>query len=148
MNTPGITRFGDRIEQGPAASFRCARCGEVAGVVRVARAGTTVNMGPPLGTETQNRDGLVLDYFLGTAWYAVASETLDAVQALIDPGNVDPLAIRQVDWLLWEVTPFYCPDCKLNYCSKDWDTSVLFDEGFYDCTVGICPNGHRHTLDD
>jgi hypothetical protein len=44
--------------------------------------------------------------------------------------------------------PFYCPDCELNYCSKDWDTYVLFDEGFYDCTMGTCPNGHQHTLDD
>ena len=148
MNTPGITRFGDRVVQGPAASFRCALCGEVAGVVRVARAGTTVNMGPPLGTETPDRDGLVLDYFLGTAWHAVATDIVDAVQALFDEGNVDPVAIRQVNWALWEVTPFYCPDCQLNYCSTDWDTSVLFDEEFYDCTIGICPNGHRHTLDD
>jgi hypothetical protein len=45
VSAAGITRFGDRIERGPAASFRCARCGGVAGVVRVARAGTTVNMG-------------------------------------------------------------------------------------------------------
>jgi len=105
-------------------------------------------MGPPLGIETPARDGLVLDYFLGTAWHSVPSETLDAVAELIDRGNTDPLAIRQVNRMLWEVTPFYCPDCQLNYCSKDWDTSVVFDEGFYDCTMGICPNGHRHALDD
>ena len=52
MSDAGIIRFGDRIERGPAASFRCARYGEVAGVVRVARAETTVKMGPALGNET------------------------------------------------------------------------------------------------
>ena len=148
MTVAWLTRFGDRIERGPAASFRCARCGEVAGVVRVARAGTTVNMGPSAGTQTPDRDGLVLDYFLGTAWYAQTGEILDTVQALIDQGHVDPLAIREIDWAFWEITPFYCPDCGLNYCSSDWETYVLVDEGFYDCTMGTCPNGHRHTLDD
>jgi hypothetical protein len=42
----------ERIGQAAAASFRCAACGEMAGVVKVARAGTTVDMGPPLGRET------------------------------------------------------------------------------------------------
>jgi predicted RNA-binding Zn-ribbon protein involved in translation (DUF1610 family) len=134
VTAAAVTRFGDRIERGPAASFRCARCGEVAGVIRVVRAGTTVNMGPPLGIEAPARDGLVLDYFLGTAWHAQSAEILDAVQALIDHGHVDPLAIRATSWAFWEITPFYCPDCGLNYCSKDWATRVVFDEGFYDCT--------------
>jgi hypothetical protein len=46
------------------------------------------------------------------------------------------------------LTPFYCPDCGLNYCGNDWDTYVLVDDGFYDCTKGRCLNGHEHTLDD
>jgi hypothetical protein len=50
--------------------------------------------------------------------------------------------------MFWELTPFYCPDCGLNYCHRDWDTYVLFDEGFYDCTKGRCPEGHEHMLDD
>lgn len=148
MITAGVTRFGDRTAQGSAASFRCAQCGEVAGVVRVARADTPVDMGPPLGSEAYAQNGLVLDFFLGTAWQAETGEILDSVQALIDQGNVDPLAIREISWRLWEITPFYCPDCGLNYCSKDWDTFVLLDEGFYDCTIGTCPKGHRHMLDD
>ena len=40
MAVTGMTRFGERIGQGAAASFRCAARGEVAGVVKVARAGT------------------------------------------------------------------------------------------------------------
>jgi hypothetical protein len=34
VSAAGITRFGDQIERRAAASFRCARCGEVAGIVR------------------------------------------------------------------------------------------------------------------
>jgi hypothetical protein len=105
-------------------------------------------MGPPIGRQVQDLDGLVLDYFLGTAWHSAGSGTLDAVQALIEQGNVDPVAIRDLDWRLWELTPFYCPDCGLNYCGSDWETYVLFDEGFYDCTNGRCPEGHEHMLDD
>lgn len=139
-----ITQFGERTAHG-AASFRCAECGELAGVVKVSRAGTVVDMGPPLGREVQSRDGLVVDYFLGTAWLNASTTELDTVQALISEEPIDPLALRQVKW---ELTPFYCPDCKLNYCTKDWHTWVLFDEGFYDCTMGRCPNGHEHMIDD
>jgi hypothetical protein len=79
-------------------------------------------MGPPLGKQTHVQDGLVLDFFLGTAWYADTGEVLDVVQSLIEHGNIDPLAIREINCRFWEITPFYCPDCGLNYCSNDWDT--------------------------
>ena len=140
----GITRFGER-SAGGAASFRCAQCGEVAGVVRVARAGTAVDMGPPLGHQVNGHDGLVVDYFLGTAWQAASPETAAAVLALLEAGSADPLALRGISEGL---APFYCPDCQLNYCASDWDTYVLVDEGFYDCTMGTCPHGHRHLVDD
>jgi hypothetical protein len=58
---------------------------------------------------------------------------------------VDPLALRRVNP---DLAPFYCPDCQLNYCAKDWRTYVVFDDGFYDCTMGRCPNGHEHMADD
>lgn len=144
----GVTGFGEPTSRGMAARFQCARCGDLAGVVRVIRAGSPVDMGPPLGKQVQERDGLSLDYFLGTAWHAAAGDKLDAMQALIEQGKVDPAAIRELDWAFWELTPFYCPGCGLNYCSREWDTSVLLDEGFYDCTKGRCPEGHEQMLDD
>ena len=58
------------------------------------------------------------------------------MQSLIEEGKGDPAAIRELDWTFWELTPFYRPDCGLNYCPRDWETYVLFDEGFYDCTKG------------
>jgi hypothetical protein len=141
----GTTRLGERIGQAAAASFRCAACGEMAGVVKVARAGTTIDMGPPLGRETYDRDAIVVDYFLGTASKFADAATLDAVQEVVASATPDPVALRRIDW---ELTPFYCPDCDLNYCRADWETFPIFDEGFYDYTIGICPSGHRHTVDD
>jgi len=145
VGVAGTTRFGDLVRLGTAASFRCGRCAEVAGVVRVARAGTADEPGPASGAEPV-ASGLVLDCFLGTSWHAYEAGVLDAVQALIEQGSVDPVAIRAVNWALWEVTPFYCPECGLNYCGADWDTWVDFNVGHYDCILGVCPNGHRHLV--
>lgn len=145
MAVAGMTRFGEQIGQGAAASFRCAACGEMAGVVKIARAGTAVDMGPPLGPETYDRDAIIVDYFLGTGGKFADALTLDAVQEIVSSDAPDPVALRRIDW---ELAPFYCPDCDLNYCRADWDTYVLVDQGFYDCTMGICPNAHRHMVDD
>jgi hypothetical protein len=38
----------------------------------------------------------------------------------------------QIDW---ELAPFSCPYCDLNYCRAGWHTYILVDEGFYDCSV-------------
>jgi hypothetical protein len=133
----GTTRLGDRVPNRAAASFRCGKCGEVAGVVRVARAG---------GEPSPGRDGLVLEYFLATTLWTYKGEVLDAVQALIEQGNVDPVTMREVCWTLWTVTPFYCPECGLNYCSLEWDVHLSVSPGSRDCIIGTCPAGHRHLL--
>lgn len=86
-----------------------------------------------------------MDYFLGTASRFADAATLDAVQEILSSPTPDPVALRRIDW---ELAPFYCPECGLNYCRADWKTFPIFDEGFYDCTIGICPSGHRHTVDD
>lgn len=90
--------------------------------------------------------GLVLDCFLGASWHAQAAGILDAVQALIEQGNVDPIAIQGISWTLQDITPFYCPECGLNYCSRDWDIYADFNVGFYDCIMGTCPNGGQHIV--
>ena len=137
-------RFG-RVAGPDAASFRCAGCGEIAAVVRVVPAGAAADMGPPLGRQSQSRAGVVVDYFDGTAWKAVGIEVFQAVRGILASEAPNPVALRQIDW---ELAPFHCPECGQNYCRADWHPTVVFDEGFYDCTRGRCPNGHEHMIDD
>ena len=139
VGAAGTTRFGVRTPYGRAVSFRCGECGEVAGVMGVIRTGA-------VGEEPTAAGGLFLDYFIGTVRRAVAGDVLDAVEALIEQGNVDPATIREVCWTLWDITAFYCPECRLNYCSLDWDTDFVVNPGCYDCIIGTCPKGHRHLL--
>ena len=136
---------GERIGHDPAASFRCARCGEIAGVVRAVRKGDDIDMGPPLGRAASERDAIVVDYFLGTHAMYADTETIDAVEAIVSSDAPDPAALWRANW---EIAPFWCPDCRTCYCAADWHAFPLFDDGFYDCTIGICPNSHRHTIDD
>jgi len=82
------------------------------------------------------RDGLDAD----------TGEVLDAVEALIGQGNADPVTIWEITWTLWDITAFYCPECRLNYCSLDWDVNFAVNPGSHDCILGSCPNGHRHLL--
>lgn len=43
----------------------------------------------------------------------------------------------------------YCMDCALSYCEDHWhDIHEIFDDGFYDYTLGTCPKGHTHEIDD
>jgi hypothetical protein len=142
VDAAGTTRFGDRVRERPCASFRCGECGEIAGVVRVVRAGGTDGEEPLPGAG----GWLVLEYFLGTVWHADTGEVLDAVQALIELGNADPVTMREISWALWEVTAFYCPECRLNFCRLDWDVHFAATPESHDCVIGTCPNGHRHLL--
>ena len=90
----GMPGFGERIGQAAAASFRCAACGEMAGVVKVARAGTTVDDRPArrpgdLKPRRHNR-GLLLRHASRFADAAI----LDAVQAVVSSQAPDPVALR------------------------------------------------------
>ncbi|MFX1388949.1 MAG: hypothetical protein ACFE9Z_02670 [Promethearchaeota archaeon] len=42
----------------------------------------------------------------------------------------------------------YCPKCDKIYCWEHYDAREEYDDGFYDCTYAICPNGHKRMIDD
>jgi hypothetical protein len=42
----------------------------------------------------------------------------------------------------------YCPKCDKIYCWEHFKAREEYDDGFYDCTYGECPNGHRRMIDD
>ena len=44
---------------------------------------------------------------------------------------------------------FHCRGCNRSYCDRCWRIGPPeFDDGFYDCTRGTCPEGHEQTVDD
>ena len=114
-------------------------------MVTAVPAGGTADMGPPQGRQVQGRGGVVVDYFGGTAWKRADAPAYQAVCEILSGEAPDPAALRRIDW---ELAPFYCPGCAQNYCRADWRTSFLFDEGSCDCTMGRCPRGHEHMIDD
>jgi len=42
----------------------------------------------------------------------------------------------------------YCPKCDKIYCWEHFNAREEYDDGFYDCTMGECPVGHRRMIDD
>jgi len=42
----------------------------------------------------------------------------------------------------------YCPDCDKIYCWEHYKPVEEFDDGFYDDTLGTCPEGHTRMIDD
>jgi len=42
----------------------------------------------------------------------------------------------------------YCPECDKIYCWEHYNATEEWEEGFYDCTYGICPEGHKRMIDD
>jgi len=42
----------------------------------------------------------------------------------------------------------YCPECDRIYCHSHYNVQREWDEGFYDCSHGTCPSGHRRLIDD
>ena len=42
----------------------------------------------------------------------------------------------------------YCPECDKVYCWIHYNPVEEWDEGFYDCTYGTCPIGHKRIIDD
>ena len=141
----GIGRHGEPAARG-GASFRCAACGEAAAVIRLLGAGDSVDMGPPLGPHQHGRDGVVIDYWLGsTCWMAVDPGTQAAVSAVLGARDPDPAALHAIDW---QLAPFFCRACQACYCRDDWHPVALWDGPFYDYTEGHCPAGHRQVIDD
>jgi predicted RNA-binding Zn-ribbon protein involved in translation (DUF1610 family) len=140
MALPGS--IGQRTAGG-AVSFRCAACGEIAATVTTVAADCPADMGPPLGLQAQDREGIIVDYFGGTTWKRAETPVYQAVREILSGRAPDPAALRQIDR---DLTPFYCPDCGQNYCRADWHPTAGPGGGFHDGSMGRCPHGHKHRI--
>lgn len=84
--------------------------------------------------------------FMGYEEFAVGpAQVAAATRALHTP---DVQTLYELD-MLW--APFYCPTCQAVYCYGHWRVEAQFDadfHGWYDCSYGVCPQGHRRLLDE
>ncbi len=55
----------------------------------------------------------------------------------------DKLLMKEFDGL-----DFYCRECDKVYCEQHYSLRPVWDDGFYDYTVGKCPEGHERIVDD
>src|SRR5579859_2263210 len=102
---PAVGRYGEHTATG-AVSFRCGVCGEVAAVVKLLRAGEEADMGPLLGRQRQNADGVVIDYWLrSTCWMAANPPRWTRIGAVLSPEPPTPAALHAIDG---EPAPYWC----------------------------------------
>ena len=124
------------------ATFRCDLCGQTIATAELVLAGTPHSD----ALASDSSAGTIVWDFLGRNCERVSSEEYPAVQAALMEGS--PRSLYQVN-RLW--VPFYCPACDRCYCLDHWDVEAVFDSdfaGWYDCSYGTCPQGHRRMIDD
>jgi hypothetical protein len=123
------------------AVFPCSLCGEIAATVTLIPKNTD-------HPDVLNADAatLVLADFIGKTQEQVGEQREAPLRdAIVEK---DAKRLYEVEHL-W--APFYCHQCQRSFCIKHWVVLPQFDEdfpGFYDCSIGTCPQGHRRKIDD
>ena len=125
-------------EQIAETVFTCAICGEVACHLKLFVASASEE--PQAG---QLRSFLRASGFIGEIEMLVSGEEKDRLQAYMARRSA-----KEMHELYLKYAPCFCVQCGRAYCAAHWQMSLAFDEGFYDCTDGVCPEGHEQMLDD
>ena len=107
-------------------TFTCAACEQPASVIQLLTDGRLRIDGGPVSMEITTTPG--------------QAERIGSALAASDAASL--FAIH------FEYAPFWCPDCPASYCSEHYRHWDVRDEGFFDCTRGVCPNGHERMLID
>lgn len=144
-----------RLVHGPSvvrATFTCEACGEVAATVTYVPAyysDPRFEPPPPGVPEDVGRIGEE------RARLSIDGGPMPITFGMIDTAKLEPVLsalhardagrLSAVDR---EYANFYCRECRASYCGIHWETEVVMDEGFYDCTYGTCPKGHRSMIND
>ena len=135
-----------------AATFICDRCGADA---------CTLTLLPPFAPDPQARAPCAPDWVPGkgtlladglrlsiegpvpnTRWL-LPGAPVAAIETALRDGDVNGLYALDPEY-----APQWCRACGKNYCRTCWTLWIDFDEGFYDCTRGRCPDGHERIIDD
>ena len=116
----------------------CTRCGRAAAEIALLPATETGE------SMWHGRDRLERTDFLGTVVkFGAYAQLLKFFETLC---RGEYAAVRTDDA---DFVAFYCDDCGQVYCDQCWRVGTpVFDEGFYDYTLGTCPQGHEQIVDD
>ena len=119
-------------------TLACARCGRSAAEVALLP-------GSEHGDSAwRHRDRLERTDFMGSLIRFGEAESLTQLFEAIC--RQDFAAARKIDP---DFVSFHCLPCSRAYCQACWQMDApVFDEGFYDYTMGVCPEGHRQIVDD
>ncbi|MBD3350702.1 MAG: hypothetical protein GF364_04360 [Candidatus Lokiarchaeota archaeon] len=106
---------------------------------------------------------VAVEFSVGKTWYhqnpgvlytgIVKSTALhinhaESIMKLLEAHNIAELHKYLHEYMCYEGIDAYCPKCNKVYCSEHYRTREVWDEGFYDCTYGWCPEGHKRMIDD
>jgi hypothetical protein len=72
----------------------------------------------------------------------------DKVFPILKEGDIERTHNYMKEYMCYEGIDAYCPECDKIYCWEHYNARVEYDDGFYDCTMGECPDGHRRMIDD
>ena len=117
-----------KVDDG-AYTLSCAVCGRVA-IVFIQRKGQFVYSG--IVIETMLDNSLAEDVFK-----FLDSKDLKSLHSYLKD-----------DIQLEDGMDAYCPKCDKIYCAAHYKPEEEWDEGFYDCTYGTCPEGHKRIIHD
>ena len=110
----------------------CARCGGV-----IARLSLHADEGPDRGR--LHRVG-----WMGECTKYGSLATLGVLFELVRSGRLGDARGADADFVA-----FHCSVCGKAYCGACWAIGPPeFDDGFYDYTMGTCPEGHEQMVDD
>ncbi|PYP85714.1 MAG: hypothetical protein DMG65_20185 [Candidatus Angelobacter sp. Gp1-AA117] len=119
---------------GSKATFHCALCNELAGSVELLPASHPEAL--------SNNPTISIRDFIGIEREVISGDRGELQAALRE---ADPAALYKVE-RLW--APFYCAECARVYCRRHWQIFPVYDENFYDCSYGYCPENHKRLIDD
>ena len=132
--SPGI--MGLRwFRRKPKATFRCSLCRKTAGVVELLPRGHAESL--------SNSDTIRISGFIGRERVVVPEAGIADLRAILERGDAAKLYELENLW-----APFWCPTCAAVYCIAHWTVVPKYDEGFFDCSHGFCPKGHKRLIED
>lgn len=132
-----------RLSGGPSAlvlTLSCCRCGSPAATFAFRPAGKGDGL-------WRDSDRLERTGFMGTVVKFGPLDSFAPFLSALQRGDYDSARSGDPD-----LVAFHCWTCNEDYCEKCWQIGPpTFDDdfpGFYDCTRGVCPEGHEQVVDD